>query len=68
MNDIILENQLQLLMGSTPDEAEKLGVNLIVNLAIQGDKDKLAIVKKKLGTGLYKLYAQLAIDKIQGTM
>ena len=68
MNDIILENQLQLLMGSTPDEAEKLGVNLIVNLAIQDDKDKLAIVKKKLGASLYKLYAELAITKIQGTM
>lgn len=68
MNDIILDNQLQLLMGSCPKEAEKLGIELIIRLTIKGEKDKIKQVKAKLGISLYNSYAQKAIDKIKDTM
>lgn len=68
MNSVILDNQLQILLGSCPKQAKDLALSLIATLAVKEDKASLKLVKEKLGTSLYNHYCQLLTDKIKETM
>lgn len=68
MNEVILNNQLQMLLGSCPKQAKDLAIPLIATLAVKGDKASLKLVKEKLGTNLYNHYCQLLTDKIKDVM
>lgn len=62
MNNISLSNKLTLLMTLKPEDAEKLGKELISQFILNKDKHSLAIICKHLGRNLYTYYINLLIE------
>ena len=68
MNKVILDNQLQMLLSSNPNQARDLAIPLIASFVVKGDMASLNLIKEKLGSCLYKHYCLLLTDKIKDTM
>lgn len=65
MNSIELENNLKLLLASTSEIAEKIGLKLISLAIVTEDKDSINLIKKTLGINLYNYYLNILKDKFK---
>ena len=65
MNKIELKDNLKLLLASSSETAEKIGLKLISICIITEDKDSLNLIKTTLGINLYKYYINILKNKFK---